>query len=173
MMILRSKNFWAVVLLSGLYWGLAPFATSSVVFDIVNALSIAGCIGVMFMYYPSVASKLGWLWPFRNDLAGVHYFIIGVLGVLFYIASRHTWNVVWRWLDKPAWMQDHLFVGFMIWWTFMIAVMGLLSRDMEHGQIPKENWRWVGIFVTLGLALAGVFITVFDPFPDIVGGFMQ
>jgi hypothetical protein len=174
MIILKSKNFWVVVALSAMFWLIAPHYNRSYVFDVVNALSIAGCIGVVVMYYPSVAKKLGtWWWVFRNDLSGVHYFIIGVMGLLIYVAARHTYNVVWRWNDKPAWMIDHLWVAFMIWWTFMIAIMALLSRDMEEGMIPKENWRWIGIFVTFGLALAGLFITVFDPSPAIVGGGAQ
>jgi hypothetical protein len=133
-------------------------------FDIVNAFSIAGAIGVIVMYYPSVAKKRNdWFWIFHNDLEGVHYFIIGVMGLLFYTAARHLYNVVWRWLEKPPWMSDSLFVGYMIWFVAMVCLMHLLSRDMEAGEIPKENWRWVGIFVTVAIALAGLFITVLDP----------
>jgi hypothetical protein len=171
MIILKSKNLWVVVALTAVFFLIAPFYPRSYVFDVVNALSIAACIGVLVMYYPSVSKKLGtWLWIFRNDLSGVHYFIIAVMGLLLYVTVRHVYNVTWRWLGKPEWMIDHLFVAFMIWWTFMIAVMALLSRDMEEGIIPKENWRWIGIFVTLGIALAGLFIIVFDPSPAVVGG---
>jgi hypothetical protein len=164
MIILRSKNFWIIVALSVLYWAAAPFVNRSVMFDVVNAFSIAGAIGVITMYYPSVAKKRNnWLWIFENNLEGVHYFIIGVMGLLLYTGVRHTYNVAWRWMDKPAWMIDHLFVGYMIWGVSMVCIMHLLSRDMEQGEIPRENWRWVGIFVTLAIALAGLFITVLDP----------
>jgi hypothetical protein len=172
MIILKSKNFWIVVGLSLVYWLFAPVMSRSYVFDIANAFSIAGAIGVIVMYYPSVAKKLGtWLWIFKNDLEGVHYFIIGVMGLLFYTASRHVYNLTWRWMGKPEWMIDHLFVGYMIWFVAMVCLMHLLSRDMERGEIPRENWRWVGIFVTLGIALAGLFITVMDPSPGVPGLF--
>jgi hypothetical protein len=164
MTILKSKNFWLAVAFSTAYWMIAPHVQKAYLFDVLNAFSIAGAIGVIVMYYPSVAKKLGtWLWIFKNNLAGVHYFIIGVMLLLLYIATRHLWNTVWRWLDKPPWMQDHLFTGFLIFCTILVCVMHFLVRDMEEGQIPRENWRWVGVFLAIGIAIASLFIIVFDP----------
>ena len=162
--IVKSKNLWALVGLSALFWGIAPWFPRPYVFDVVNALSIAGAIGVIVMYYPSVAKTTGsWAWVFYNNLTGAHYFIIGLLGFVSYILARHLYNAIWRWLGKPDWMQDSLIVAFMVYGTAVIATMHLLSRDMHEGKIPNDNWRWVGIFTALGVALGGIFIAFLDP----------
>lgn len=169
MTIIKSRNLWVGLLISAAFWALAPLFPRSYVFDVTNALSIAGCVGVLVMYYPSVARKTGsWLWVFKNDLSGAHYFVIGLIGFVSYIASRHLWNQVWRWLGKPDWMQDHLIVAYLIFGTSVLCLMHLLSRDMEEGKIPSENWRWVGIFTAIGVAMAGLMIAFFDPSPSLV-----
>lgn len=167
--ILKSRNLWTVVVLTALFFLIAPLFPRSYVFDVSNSFSVAGVIGVIVMYYASIARKTGsWLWVFRNDLSGVHYFVIGIMGLMSYVAIRHTYNSIWRWLGKPEWMADHLFVSYLIFGTFIIAVMHLLSRDLEEGQIPKENWRWVGIWTAVGIALAGLSVTFLDPSPAVV-----
>lgn len=169
--ILQSRNFWIFSVFTGLFFIFAPLFQRSYVFDVANSFSIAGVVGVMVMYYASVAKKTGsWAWIFYNNLSGAHYFIIGLLGFCIYIAVRHTYNAVWRWNGKPDIMLDHLFVAYLISLTALIAAMHLLSRDLTDGRIPLENWRWVGICVAIALALAGVTIAFLDPSPPVAGG---
>jgi hypothetical protein len=162
--ILKSKNLWTALAIWGLYWVISPYIPRHWVFDTVNAFSVAASIGVVVMYYPSVAKAEGtWLWPFKNDLSGSHYFVLGVIGIMGITAIRHTWNTVWRWSGKPPEMQDHLVVGFFIWVTVTVAILHMTSRGMEGGQIPQENWRWVGITASLGVLIAGFYILYLEP----------
>jgi hypothetical protein len=146
------------------FWCIAPFVPTHWLFDIVNSASIAGAIGVIVMYYSSVAKKLGsWLWPFYNYLSGPHYFILGVCGFCTYILARHTYNSYWRWVGKPDWMQDHIIVAFMVFFAFCVSCVHLLSRDMKEGEIPSENWRWIGITLAAAIFLALTAIEFLDP----------
>lgn len=166
MIILRSKNFWVLAAACAFYWGVAPLVPRHYVFDFVNAFSIAGVAGVFVMYYASICKKEGsLLWFFRNDLTGAHYFIASFLGLCLYVLFRHLYTAVWRWSGKPDWMIDSLLLGFVVYMTALLALMQLLSRDVQEGQIPKGNWRWVGIFTAIAIALVGVSILYLDPKP--------
>jgi hypothetical protein len=161
---LKSKNLWIAIAAFALYWIVAPIIPRNYVFDFANAFSVAASIGVLVMYYPSVARAEGtWLWPFKNNLSGSHYFVLGVIGIMSVTAVRHTWNTFWRWNAKPDWMIDSLWVGFFIWITICIAVMHMTARGMESGEIPRENWRYVGLTVALGVAVTLLYILYLEP----------
>ena len=156
--VLRSRNLWIMVTLWGGYWLVADLLPRPYLFDLMNSLLIAACLGVAIAYVPSV-----WRLWFRNDLDGPPLYVMAVVGFMAGTAARHGWNWVWRWLGKPEWMQDHIFTAWLIWVLFTTAVMQLLARDVIRGDVPKENWRWLGIVVAVGVALGLIAIIWVDP----------
>lgn len=156
--VLQSKNFWVVLLLWGGFWPVAAYIPRPFLFDTVNSLSIAACLGVAIAFVPSV-----YRFFFRNDLDGAHYWVMGIVGALSATAARHMLNWVWRWLDKPGALQDHIIVAWLVWVIFTAACVILLSRDMLKGEIPKENWRWLGIVIGVGVAATLLAVLFLDP----------
>lgn len=166
-MTASSKNVWAMLILWGGYWVVAPYIPRQILFDTLNALSIVACSGVILVFYPSVALKLNsWRWPMFNNLSGAHYFVGALCGTMLYVIMRHTYNMLWRILiDVHDPYQNSLVVGFMIWFITTIAYSFIISLDLEEGHVPARNWRLVGVIFVVGASMAGIIIAWLEPGP--------
>lgn len=158
MTVLRSKNLLIAVVLWIGFWPLAILIPREWLFDVVNGLAIAACFGVFVAYLPGV-----WNTVFRNDLDGAHYLVIGICGFAAAQGTRYGWNWLWRYLGKPPYMQDHLFVAWLIWVAFTFACVHLMARGVVHGEMPNRNFRWMGTVVALGTLAALIVIKFFEP----------
>lgn len=165
----NSRNLWIMVILWGGYWSFAPYVPRHILFDILNALSIAACLGVIVVFYPSVAMKVGsWRWFMFNNLSSAHYFVGALCGTMLYVIMRHTYNMLWRILvDVQDPYQNSLVVGFMIWFITTIAYAFVISLDLEEGHVPARNWRLVGVIFVAGASMAGLIISWLEPAPPL------
>lgn len=160
--ILQSRNFWTALFTLGSFWLLPLAFHPSTVFDIVNSLGIAALVGVCVMYLPTTLKGF-----FRNDLDGEHYLVIGLSSLCVFVSGRFGWNWYWRSQGKPDYLIEHPIVGFLIWGVFVSACLILLARDVRKGEIPRENFRWIGLVVAGGVALSLLALAFFEPSPEI------
>lgn len=162
-----SKNLWTMLVLWGGFWIIAPYVQRQILFDVLNALSIAACLGVIIVFYPSVAAKLGsWRWFMFNNLNAPHMFVAALCGTMVYVIMRHTYNMLWRIIinvHDPY--QNSLVVGFMIWFITTIAYSFIVSLDLEEGHVPSRNWRLIGIIFVVGASMAGLIVSYLEPGP--------
>lgn len=152
--VLASRNVRVMAVLWGGFWPVAWFIPRDIVYDIVYALSIAACFGVVVAYLPSVKKFF-----FRNDLDGSHYLVIGITGMLGLTAVRQVWTWAWRILDQPESMTNSFFIAWVTFCMFTCACVHLMARDVIAGEIPRENWRWLGIVMAMAVAISLMLIT--------------
>lgn len=163
-MTVKSVNMWISVMVLMGFWLIAPFIKRDILFDLLNGLCISACMGVILVYYPSVAHRLGtWRWFMLNRLSGPHYFVLCLTGTMIHIIYRCAWNWVWRLLCDVDSFQSSLWVAFNIWFMIVIATTFLLARGLDEGNIPTENWWWVGMVTGAGLALAFTIMAFIEP----------
>lgn len=161
---IKSTNMWVSLMMLGGFWLIAPFIRHEVLFDLLNGLCISACIGVILVYYPSVAHRLGtWRWFMLNRLSGPHYFILALTGTMIYIIFRCAWNWVWRLVCEVDDFQNSIWVAFSIWYMTVVACTFLLARGLDEGNIPTENWWWVGMTVGIGLAIGFTVMAFVEP----------
>lgn len=161
---IRSTNLWVMTLVLGSFWLFAPFMNRAILFDLMNGLCISACTGVILIYYPSVAKRLGsWRWFMFNRLSGPHYFVLAMTGTMLYTIYRCAWNWVWRLICPIDDFQNSLALAFSLWFMTFVACTFLLARDIDEGHIPTANWWWVGMCTGVGLAMAFTVMAFVEP----------
>jgi uncharacterized membrane protein YecN with MAPEG domain len=147
--LLASRNVRLMVGLWGGFWPVTWFVPRDVVYNVVYSLSIAACFGVVVAYLPSVKKFF-----LRNDLDGPHYLVIGITGMLGLTALRQIWTWVFYVIDQQENMTKGFFIAWLTFCMFTCACIHLMARGVVQGEIPRENWRWLGIVLTIGVSIA-------------------
>jgi hypothetical protein len=98
----------------------------------------------------------------RNDLDGAHYLVAGIAGFGATQAVRYMFNWTWRLLDKPPGFLDNVFLAFVLWVSVLCALMHLMARNVIKGQIPRDNYKVVGIVIGVGVAISLIVISFLE-----------
>lgn len=138
-----------------LYWPLALFIPKPVFLELINGVVASSSIGIVMAFIPGAWTSLR-LRPYR--LQGAHLLVLGITLLQFAIAALFAWGWAYRVFDKPEWMIDHLFRGWLVYLISIAGLLHLMATDIEHEAMPSRGWMRLCAAVAAGLLLSVILI---------------
>lgn len=155
--LFKNKTIWQALIFWAAFWPVAHVVPREHLFDALYAIASCIGVGVLIAYGPGIYKSLQ-----KQVLNGGHYLVFGIGCTWSATLARFIYAWVWRYLGKPEWMVDHMFIAFTIWVLISGGALHLTAKNAINGQIPKSNWVWLGAVGTCGVLLAMFIVGVLD-----------
>jgi hypothetical protein len=138
-----------------LYWPVTYVIDRHMLLEFVNGMIAALSVGITLAFFPGAWRALRER-PYQ--MSGAHLLVLGINLVQISIVGLFTWGWVYRLLDKPYWMVDHLFRGWLVYLLFIGGLLHLMAADIDHDAMPSRGWLHVCAAIAAGLGVAVVLL---------------
>jgi len=157
--IIRSVHLWIALGLWIAFWPVALNIERLLLFEIMNALSVAIGFGVMVGFAPGVIEAL----RAGRRLTDGHLLVLGVAVVWGSIVVRQFHQWMWRLSGKPESWEESLVLAFAIWMTLTAGLLHMCATEVIDGSMPRRGWVRVGAIIAAGIAMAMIAYVFIEP----------
>lgn len=138
-----------------LYWPVTYFIDRTMLFEFVNGMIAALSIGITLAFFPGAWRALRER-PYK--MSGAHLLVLGINLVQISIAALFAWGWAYRLFEKPQWMVDHLFRGWLVYLLFIGGLLHMMAADIDHDVMPSRGWLHVCAAIAAGLGIAVILL---------------
>lgn len=155
--LFKNRTIWHALAYWAAFIPLAYYVPREHLFDVLYAIACCVGVGVLVAYGPGMWRSLK-----LQTLNGGHYLVLGIGCTWTATIARFVWGWAWRFLGRPDWMVDHVFIAFTVWVLISGGALHLTAKNAINGAIPKSNWLWLGAVSACGVALALLIVVGLD-----------
>jgi hypothetical protein len=124
-------------------------------FEVLNAIIMGGCAGLVYGY--GMSAWAGLSKPLRS-ITSSRMLIVGMVTCFIGLFGVFAGQWVWRTLDKPDWVSDSAVLLFSRYVLCTGIFMLLTTNWSEEGSLPKASYQKAGLVIMAAVAVAGIMI---------------